>query len=62
MNRYENSSAARQNVSLLCVILPRGDSLAKDLDGKKNSSFFRVLASMFTPLFEMRVLRIPIVC
>lgn len=36
MNRYENSSAARQNVSLLGVILPRGDSLAKDLDGKKN--------------------------
>lgn len=35
MNRYENSSAARQNVSLLCVILPRGDSLAKDLDEKK---------------------------
>lgn len=36
MSRYENSSAARQNVSLLCVILPRGDSLTKDLDEKKN--------------------------
>lgn len=35
MDRYESSSAARQNASLLSVILPRCDSLAKDLDEKK---------------------------